>query len=128
MLQELREERQQVEEAIVVLERMAVGRGRRRGRPPASIPASSGGDDHRGARPNRRTGAIEKALVCCTGIMRRLPLWVYVVGVIIALAVVNGIAWFVGGAAKLRSVEIFSTEFLFGMLAMYIAVHVCSYK
>lgn len=35
MLQELREERAAVEEAILVLERIAVGRGRRRGRPPA---------------------------------------------------------------------------------------------
>jgi hypothetical protein len=34
MLAELRTEREQVEEAILVLERMAVGRGRRRGRPP----------------------------------------------------------------------------------------------
>ena len=66
--------------------------------------------------------------MCCTEIMRRLPLWVYVVGVIIALAVVNGIAWFVGGAAKLRSLELFSAGFLFGMLAMYIAVHIYSYE
>jgi hypothetical protein len=35
MLAELRTEREQVEEAIIVLERMARGRGRRRGRPPA---------------------------------------------------------------------------------------------
>jgi hypothetical protein len=35
MLAELRAEREQVEEAIVVLERLASGRGRRRGRPPA---------------------------------------------------------------------------------------------
>jgi hypothetical protein len=34
MLAELRVEREQVEEAILVLERMARGRGRRRGRPP----------------------------------------------------------------------------------------------
>jgi len=34
MLAELRTERAQVEEAILVLERMAVGRGKRRGRPP----------------------------------------------------------------------------------------------
>src|ERR1700686_1112239 len=34
MLAELRTEREQVEEAIIVLERMARGRGRRRGRPP----------------------------------------------------------------------------------------------
>jgi hypothetical protein len=34
MLAELRAEREQVEEAIIVLERMARGRGRRRERPP----------------------------------------------------------------------------------------------
>jgi hypothetical protein len=35
ILTELREERQQIEEAIISLERLARGRGRRRGRPPA---------------------------------------------------------------------------------------------
>jgi hypothetical protein len=35
ILTELRDERQQIEEAIVSLERLARGRGRRRGRPPA---------------------------------------------------------------------------------------------
>ena len=35
MLGELRLEREQLEEAIVTLERLARGRGRRRGRPPA---------------------------------------------------------------------------------------------
>jgi len=34
ILVELREERQQIEEAIVSLERLARGRGKRRGRPP----------------------------------------------------------------------------------------------
>ena len=34
ILTELREERQQIEEAIISLERLARGRGRRRGRPP----------------------------------------------------------------------------------------------
>jgi hypothetical protein len=34
MLAELRAEREQIEEAILVLERIACGRGRRRGRPP----------------------------------------------------------------------------------------------
>ena len=34
MLAELRLEREQVEEAILTLERLAQGRGRRRGRPP----------------------------------------------------------------------------------------------
>jgi hypothetical protein len=35
ILTELRDERQQIEEAIVSLERLARGRGPRRGRPPA---------------------------------------------------------------------------------------------
>ena len=35
MLAELRNEREAVEQAIIVLERIAAGRGRRRGRPPA---------------------------------------------------------------------------------------------
>jgi hypothetical protein len=35
MLQELRTERDQINEAILTLERLAAGRGRRRGRPPA---------------------------------------------------------------------------------------------
>ena len=35
MLADLRQERDQLEEAILTLERLARGRGRRRGRPPA---------------------------------------------------------------------------------------------
>jgi hypothetical protein len=35
ILAELKEEREQIEEAILSLERLARGRGRRRGRPPA---------------------------------------------------------------------------------------------
>ena len=34
MLTDLRREREQIEEAILTLERLAQGRGRRRGRPP----------------------------------------------------------------------------------------------
>ena len=39
ILAELKEERQQIEEAILSLERLARGRGRRRGRPPAWLSA-----------------------------------------------------------------------------------------
>jgi hypothetical protein len=39
MLADLRQEREQIEEAIVTLERLAEGRGRRRGRPPAWMSA-----------------------------------------------------------------------------------------
>jgi hypothetical protein len=35
ILEELRQEREQLEEAILSLERLARGRGKRRGRPPA---------------------------------------------------------------------------------------------
>ena len=35
MLADLRDEREQIEQAIVVIQRMAQGRGKRRGRPPA---------------------------------------------------------------------------------------------
>jgi hypothetical protein len=64
MLAELRIEREQIEEAILTLERLARGRGRRRGRPPAwlkdatsaSSPPSEDGNeesDH-SAEPKRR--------------------------------------------------------------------------
>ncbi len=46
ILAELRDERQQIEEAILSLERLARGRGRRRGRPPAWMSAA--------AEPKRR--------------------------------------------------------------------------
>jgi len=39
ILAELRQERERVEEAIMTLERLATGRGRRRGRPPAWMTA-----------------------------------------------------------------------------------------
>jgi hypothetical protein len=39
MLADLRQEREQIEEAILTLERLALGRGRRRGRPPAWMTA-----------------------------------------------------------------------------------------
>ena len=50
MLAELRLEREQIEEAILTLERLARGRGRRRGRPPswlkdAAAAAASMGDE-----------------------------------------------------------------------------------
>lgn len=39
MLADLRQEREQIEEAILTLERLARGRGKRRGRPPAWMTA-----------------------------------------------------------------------------------------
>ena len=62
MLTELRLEREQIEEAILTLERLARGRGRRRGRPPAWLKeasAESGDNSQSGAtqlaaEPRRR--------------------------------------------------------------------------
>ncbi len=64
MLVELRLEREQIEEAILTLERLARGRGRRRGRPPAwlkdAAAAVSMGEDNSSelltmsAEPRRR--------------------------------------------------------------------------
>ncbi len=56
--------------------------------------------------------------------MQRHSLLTYVIAVIIVLLVVNAVAWFVGGPARLRSFATFSGGFLMGMLAMWIAVHV----
>jgi hypothetical protein len=39
MLADLRQEREQIEEAILTLERLSRGRGKRRGRPPAWMSA-----------------------------------------------------------------------------------------
>ncbi len=60
--------------------------------------------------------------------MEKRPLWVYVIGVIIALVIVNYIAWLTGGATKFKTSELVSMGFLLGMLAMYIAVHLYRWK
>jgi hypothetical protein len=61
VLQELRTELQQVEEAILSLERMAAGSGRRRGRPPSWIVAAKEAPvKKRGRPPGSRNKAITK--------------------------------------------------------------------
>jgi hypothetical protein len=63
MLAELRLEREQIEEAILTLERLARGRGRRRGRPPgwlkdaaASLDESAPGENAEVSPEHRRRG------------------------------------------------------------------------
>ena len=48
MLAELRREREQIEEAIVTLESLALGRGKRRGRPPKWMAAAKGASSSSG--------------------------------------------------------------------------------
>jgi hypothetical protein len=58
ILEELRAERQQIEEAILSLERLASGRGKRRGRPPHWL--TEAGPRRRGRPPgskNKTTSA-----------------------------------------------------------------------
>jgi hypothetical protein len=57
MLADLRQEREQIEEAIVTLERLARGRSKRRGRPPAWMQAIK----RRGRPPGSKNKARESA-------------------------------------------------------------------
>jgi len=57
MLADLRQEREQIEEAILTLERLARGRGRRRGRPPAWMSELK----RRGRPPGSKNKAKEAA-------------------------------------------------------------------
>lgn len=51
MLSELRQERAQIEEAILVLQRLSLGQGKRRGRPPAWMTAAAANVPKRRGRP-----------------------------------------------------------------------------
>jgi hypothetical protein len=54
MLAELRQERSQIEQAIAILERLARGRGKRRGRPPLWMSANENQVKRRGRPPGAR--------------------------------------------------------------------------
>jgi hypothetical protein len=59
ILAELRQEREQIEEAILSLERLARGRGRRRGRPPAWMAEIT--TKRRGRPPGSKNKPVTKA-------------------------------------------------------------------
>ena len=52
ILRELRNEHAQLSEAILAIERMAAGQGKRRGRPPAWMAAAKAAGPKRRGRPN----------------------------------------------------------------------------
>jgi hypothetical protein len=54
ILAELKAEREQIEEAILSLERLARGRGRRRGRPPAWLAETEAAPKRRGRPPGSK--------------------------------------------------------------------------
>ena len=51
----------------------------------------------------------------------------YGIGVVIVLAILNGIAWLVG-APRLHSINVFSAGFVLGMVGMYIAAWLYGYR
>ncbi len=59
MLADLRDERTQIEEAIIALERLASGHGKRRGRPPAWMTAA-GAPKRRGRPPGSKNKAKDE--------------------------------------------------------------------
>ena len=61
ILAELREERRQIEEAILSLERLAHGRGKRRGRPPSWMAAIDPNPSKRRGRPPGSKNKAETA-------------------------------------------------------------------
>jgi len=60
ILTELRQEREQIEEAILSLERLARGRGRRRGRPPTWMTEITA--KRRGRPPGSKSKTAPKAV------------------------------------------------------------------
>jgi len=60
ILAELRQEREQIEEAILSLERLARGRGRRRGRPPSWMTEITA--KRRGRPPGSKNKTTPKSL------------------------------------------------------------------
>lgn len=60
MLVELRQERETIEEAILVLERLARGRGKRRGRPPLWMTQTAAPIKRRGRPPGSKNKPKEE--------------------------------------------------------------------
>jgi len=60
MLAELRQEREAIEEAIITLERLARGRGKRRGRPPAWLAEMRKKDKPASGQKNRGATNLTK--------------------------------------------------------------------
>ena len=61
ILADLRAERVQIEEAIITLERLAEGRGKRRGRPPSWLVEARKKDDTTPDKPEKPMKGKEKA-------------------------------------------------------------------
>ena len=71
ILTELRAEREQIEEAILSLEKLARGRGKRRGRPPAWLSEVEGGEvpKRRGRPPGSKNKQAHAQTMAATSSM-----------------------------------------------------------
>jgi len=58
---------------------------------------------------------------------RSTPLYVYMIGVAVAWAIILGGIWF-WDVARFHTFAILCAGFFIGMLAMYIAVHLCKWR
>jgi len=67
ILEDLKAERQQIEEAILSLERLARGRGNRRGRPPSWMASEVNSDVQMPKRRGRPPGSKNKVAHAVTG-------------------------------------------------------------
>lgn len=61
MLEELRAERDGIDQAIMVLQRLSAGQGKRRGRPPAWMSAMKAGTKRRGRPPGSKNKEKDEA-------------------------------------------------------------------
>ncbi len=68
ILAELRAERQQIEDAIVSLERLARGRGKRRGRPPSWLSEAGIVQPEPAKRRGRPPGSKNKSAMAANGV------------------------------------------------------------
>lgn len=52
----------------------------------------------------------------------------YLLGIIIVLATLNGIAWSFGGLPRMEKLSVFSAGFLLGAFGMYLAAYLYGYR
>lgn len=60
--------------------------------------------------------------------MQKRPLYIYVIGVAVVWAVILGLSWFAVIPTPFSELALACAGFALGMLAMYIAVHLYTWK
>ena len=60
--------------------------------------------------------------------MNKRPLYIYVIGVAVVWAIILGLSWFAVIPTPFSELVVVCAGFALGMLAMYIAVHLYTWK